>query len=210
MAEKKEKKEANQGKRGLILLIINLAVMILLGVLLLVGVLKWMKSYTRFGQYIEVPEISGMFEEEAASLLAASGLKYEISDYKFDRKITAGCIIEQRPAAHALVKEGRIVHLTINTGKEPTRSIPDVADNSSLRAAESKLRAAGFKLAETEYVDGDLDWVYDVLYEGKPVMPGMEIPEGATLTIVAGNGNPEENIEAQDSTTNIDTDFFGL
>lgn len=211
MAETKEKKTASkEGKRGFIFLLVNLAAMILLVVLILVGLFKWMKSYTRFGQYIEVPEISGLYEEEAAALLTANGLTYEISDYKFDRTITAGCIIEQRPAAHSLVKEGRIVYLTVNTGKEPTKQVPDVADNSSLRAAESKLRAAGFRLTDPEYVDGDMDWVYDVLYEGKPVTPGMEIPEGSTLTIVAGNGNPVENIEASDSTTSIDTDFFGL
>mgnify|MGYP003297758033 CR=1 FL=1 len=204
------KTETSTKKHYLLIITINLVAMILLAILLLVGVLKWMKSYTRFGQYIEVPEIEGLLEAEAASLLAANGLSYEISDYKFDRTVTAGCIIEQRPAAHSQVKEGRIIYLTINTGKEPTRSIPDVADNSSLRAAESKLRAAGFKLTEPEYIEGDMDWVYDVLYEGKPIMPGMEIPEGSTLTIVAGNGNPVENIEEQDSTTNIDTDFFGL
>lgn len=210
MAETKEKKTESQGKRGLVILLINITAMILLSVLLLVGLVRWMKSYTRFGQYIEVPEIAGLFEEEAAALLRQSGLTYEISDYKFDRKVTAGSVIEQRPAAHSLVKEGRIVYLTINTGKEPTRSIPDVADNSSLRAAESKLRAAGFKLTEPEFIEGDQDWVYDVLYNGKPVMPGMQIPEGSTLTIVAGNGNPAENIEAGDSVTSIDTDFFGL
>ena len=202
------KTETSTKKHYLLIITINLVAMILLAILLLVGVLKWMKSYTRFGQYIEVPEIEGLLEAEAASLLAANGLSYEISDYKFDRTVTAGCIIEQMPAAHSQVKEGRIIYLTINTGKEPTRSIPDVADNSSLRAAESKLRAAGFKLTEPEYIEGDMDWVYEIRYNGEKIEAGTEIPEGSTLTIVAGNGNPVVIIEEADSGVFVESGFF--
>ena len=88
------------------------------------------------------------------------------------------------------------------------RAVPDVADNSSLRAAESRLEAAGFKLAKTEYVDGDMDWVYEIRYQGVAIEAGTEIPEGSTLTIVAGNGNPVDNLEEADSTAVIDSEFF--
>ena len=43
-----------------------------------------MKSYTLHGQYIAVPDVSGMFEDEAGKTLAAVGLKYEVLDYKYD------------------------------------------------------------------------------------------------------------------------------
>jgi len=86
--------------------------------------------------------------------------------------------------------------------------VPDVADNSSLRAAESRLKAAGFKLSRTVYVNGDLDWVYEIRYQGKEIEAGTEIPEGSVLTIVAGNGTPAELIEEVDSTAVIDSDFF--
>ena len=88
------------------------------------------------------------------------------------------------------------------------RAVPDVADNSSIRAAESKLRAAGFKLTRTVYIDGDLDWVYEIRYQGQKIEAGTELPEGSTLTIVAGNGNPVIYIEEVDSTTVVDSEFF--
>ncbi len=195
-------------ERGILIILINILVMIIVSVLLLIGTFKWMESYTLHGQYIKVPDIKGMYEEEAAQTLSKAGLRYEILDYKFDKTLVAGAVIEQKPAAGANVKDQRIIYLTINTGKEPQKAVPDLADNSSLRAAESQLRAAGFKLDETEYIDGDLDWVYEIKYQGNKVQAGQQIPEGSTLTIVAGNGNPVEQIEEVDPSTIIDSDFF--
>lgn len=194
--------------RGILIILLNVLAMIVIGILLLLVTFRWMKSYTLHGQYIAVPDVSGMFEEEAGKVLADAGLKYEVLDYKYDNMMVEGGIIEQKPKPGSYVKDGRKIYLTLNSGKVPTRAVPDVADNSSLRAAESRLNAAGFKLGKTVFIDGDLDWVYEVRYQGQKIEAGTEIPEGSLLTIVAGNGNPVEHIEEVDSTTVIDSDFF--
>lgn len=201
-------KDIGNRKRTIGWILLNLFLMIGLSCLLIVITFSWIKSYTRHGQYISVPDVSGMFEEEAGQALAAVGLKYEVLDYKYDRMTVEGGVIEQKPKSGSYVKDGRTIYLTLNSGREPLRAVPDVADNSSLRAAESRLNAAGFKLGRTVYVDGDLDWVYEIRYQGEKIEAGTQIPEGSTLTIVAGNGNPVEHIEEVDSTTIIDSDFF--
>jgi beta-lactam-binding protein with PASTA domain len=195
-------------KRGILIALANLLAMVIVAVILVIVTFRWMKSYTLHGQYITVPDVTGMYEEEARQALSIAGLNYEISDYKFDKMMVEGGVIEQKPKSGAFVKQGRKIYLTLNSGKEPLKAVPDVADNSSLRAAESKLKAAGFKLTEPEYVDGDLDWVYEIRYLGEEIKAGTEIPEGSTLTIVAGNGNPVVEIEEADSTIVIDMDFF--
>ena len=189
-------------------LLLNILIMVAVSIILIVITFRWMQSYTRHGQYITVPDVSGMYEEEAGKALAAAGLRYEVSDYKFDKSMVEGGVIEQNPKAGAFVKQERKIYLTLNSGKEPVKAVPDLADNSSLRAAESQLRAAGFKLSPTVYVNGDLDWVYEIRYRGEKIDAGTEIPEGSVLTIVAGNGNPVEIIEEVDSTTIVDSDFF--
>lgn len=201
-------KGKNSKVSGLVIILINVLAMVVIGTILVLLTLRWIKSYTLHGQYITVPDVSGMYEEEAKQALAAIGLKYEVLDYKYDKMMVEGGVIEQKPKPGAYVKDGRKVYLTLNSGKEPMRAVPDVADNSSLRAAESRLEAAGFKLDKTVYVDGDLDWVYEIRYKGETIEAGTEIPEGSTLTIVAGNGNPVESIEEADSTTIIDSEFF--
>ena len=194
--------------RGVLIVLLNILAMIIIATVLVLITFRWINSYTLHGQYIEVPDLSGMFEEEAEETLAAQGLKYEVSEYKYDKMTVEGGVIEQKPKPGSYVKQGRKIYLTLNSGKEPRRAVPDVADNSSIRAAESKLRAAGFKLARTVYIDGALDWVYEIRYQGQKIDAGTELPEGSILTIVAGNGNPVEYIEEVDSTTVIDSDFF--
>jgi len=201
-------KGKNGKGRGILIILLNVLAMIVIATILVLLTFRWIKSYTLHGQYITVPDVSGMYEEEAEQALAAIGLKYEVLDYKYDKMMVEGGVIEQKPKPGAYVKDGRKIYLTLNSGKEPVRAVPDLADNSSLRAAESRLQAAGFKLAPTVYIDGDLDWVYEIRYQGEPIDAGTEIPEGSTLTIVVGNGTPVEVIEDVDSTAIIDADFF--
>lgn len=203
MADNKLKKG-----RGILIILLNVLAMIVIGIVLVLVTFRWIKSYTLHGEYIAVPDVSGMYEEEAGKVLADAGLKYEVLDYKYDNMMIEGGVIEQKPKPGSYVKDGRKIYLTLNSGKVPTRPVPDVADNSSLRAAESRLTAAGFKLGKTVYIDGDLDWVYEIRYQDEKIEAGTEIPEGSLLTIVAGNGNPVEHIEEVDSATVIDSDFF--
>ena len=201
-------KEKEGRKRAIGWILLNVLIMAVLAFLLVIITFKWIGSYTRHGQYIAVPDVHGMYEEEAGQALAAAGLKYEVLDYKYDKTMVEGGVIEQKPKPGAFVKDGRKIYLTLNSGKVPVRAVPDVADNSSLRAAEARLTAAGFKLGRTVYIDGDLDWVYEIRYQGEKIEAGTEIPEGSLLTIVAGNGTPVEIIEEVDSTAVIDSDFF--
>lgn len=201
-------KNNSNKKRTIGWILLNLLIMAVLAILLIIITFKWIESYTRHGEYIAVPDLTGMYEKEAGEALNAVGLKYEVLDYKYDKMMVEGGVIEQKPKPGAYVKDGRKIYLTLNSGKIPMRAVPDVADNSSLRAAESKLQSAGFKLGRTVYINGDLDWVYEIRYQGTAIEAGTEIPEGSLLTIVAGNGTPVEHIEEVDSTTVIDTDFF--
>lgn len=194
-------------KAGRIILI-NIAAMIAVAIAVLAGAMRWVRGYTMHGQYIQVPGICGMDEAEAADILSKAGLSYEISDIRFEKSLKAGMIIEQNPESGSNVKKGRRIYLTVNSGNQPTKAIPDLAENSSLREAQSRLQALGFHLSETERVDGDMDWVYGIKYKGRPIEAGAQMPEGSTLTIVAGNGNVILNLEESDETELIDDSFF--
>lgn len=202
-------KERGNGMPWWTVLLINLGIMTAIIAVLIVVLLKWMDGYTRHGQHITVPDVSGLSIDMASQNLTGCGLRYEISEYRYNAELAEGAVIEQTPKAGSGVKEGRIIYLTLNSGKIPTIALPDVADNSSLRAAESKLTGAGFILTEPEYIPGEKDWVYKIVYNGDTVATGDYIPEGATLTIVAGNGE-EALEELPDSLAGagMDMDFF--
>lgn len=187
---------------------IHIALMVVVAALIVFATFKWIHSFTNHGEHVEVPLVEGLISDEAMVVLKNNMLQGEITEYRYQSNLEEGAVIEQRPETGSFVKEGRTVYLVVNSGKVPMKMIPDVADNSSLRAAESLLLGSGFKLTPHEYVDGDEDWVYEIKYQGKTIESGSEVPEGSTLTIVVGNGTPVEDIESADSSTVIESLFF--
>lgn len=176
---------------------LNIIAMIVVVVLLLLGVMKWLDAYTRHGEAVVVPDVKGMTVEEASKMFRNSRLVCVVSDSTYVKNKPAGIVLELNPEAGHKVKEGRMVYLTINTLHIPLRVVPDVADNSSLRQAQAKILASGFKLNEPEMMSGEKDWVYGVKYKGRLLSEGEEIPLGASLTLMVGNGM--EDILEEDS-----------
>ena len=90
----------------------------------------------------------------------------------------------------------------------PLQVVPDVADNSSLRQAEARILASGFKLNDIQYVPGEKDWVYGVKYRERMLAIGDKVPMGATLTLMVGDGNREvlegDSLSADESMGNPD------
>ena len=58
--------KVNKG-RGILIIVLNVLAMAAIAVLLILVTFRWIKSYTLHGQYIAVPDVSGMFEEEATN-----------------------------------------------------------------------------------------------------------------------------------------------
>ena len=129
-----------------------------------------------------------------------------MADSTYVKTLPPGCVLEYRPAINQRVKRGRIVYLTVNTSNVPLVELPDVADNSSLREAEARLLAAGFKLMPNDTVPGEKDWVYGVKCEGRVLDFKEKVPQGAYLTIVVGDGL--EHTEIMPDT--LATDSMGL
>ena len=82
-------------------------------------------------------------------------------------------------------------------------ALPDIADNSSLREAQAKLTAMGFKLGPVEYVSGDLDWVYGVKSQGRNVYAGERVPIDVPLVLQVGKDSGYEELDDFD---NLDDD----
>ncbi|WP_291584687.1 PASTA domain-containing protein [Bacteroides sp.] len=192
---------------------LNLIAMMAVVILLLFGVLKWLDVYTRHGEAVVVPDVKGMTVGEAEMLFRNHGLVCVVSDSSYVKNKPAGSILELNPSAGQKVKEGRTIYLTINTLDVPLRLVPDVADNSSVRQAQAKILAAGFKLSESELISGEKDWVYGVKYKGRQLNMGDKVPVGATLTLLVGDGETQvqdsdslEIVEDAAGTTDVSTD----
>lgn len=176
---------------------INIIVMILVVIVVIFGALKWLDSYTRHGDAIEVPNVKNINVDEAEVMLNNRELSLVVIDSTYKKDLPAGTVLEQNPVPGSKIKKGRAIYVTINSDRVPLVAIPDIVDNSSLRQAEAKLKAMGFKLTEPQYISGEKDWVYGLSYRGRQLNTGDRVPREAILTLTAGNGS--EAVE-EDST----------
>lgn len=171
---------------------LNLLGMIVAAFLVVFIVLKSLDAYTRHGEAIVVPNAKGMNLAQARVLFNNEGLDFVVSDSTYVKNERAGIILEHSPQSGQKVKKGRVIYLTINTLNVPMQAIPDVADNSSLRQAQARVLAAGFKLNASELITGERDWVYGIKYNGNMLKPGDKVPIGSSLTLVVGDGTRED------------------
>lgn len=163
-----------------------------LAVLLVFGVLWWLKVYTKHNQSIQVPDVKGLQVEEASAALSKAHLRYSVIDSVYSRTTPPGAIVEQLPAVDARVKENRIIFLTINARSQKKIAVPDLRDNS-YRQVVATLEALGFKIVDiVRKPSAYKDLVLDVTYNGKSLSNNEELPYGTGLTIIVGNGEPEE------------------
>lgn len=195
----------------------NLLAMAVLAVALVWGVFKWLDYYTDHDVSVTVPEVKGLSLAEAEQLLRKHKLDPVVSDSTYNTSQPGGIILDMIPAQGAVVKEGRSVYLTVNTNCPPMRVIPDLIDNSSLRQAEAKLLAMGFKLGENDSIEGEKDWIYGIKYKGAHLQNGDEVPIGATLVLEVGSGEytmgfGEDSLQTRDITvdeaTLVDDSWF--
>lgn len=184
--------------------------------------LKGIDMYTRHGESISVPNVQGMSTERALQILKLTRLDAAVVDSCYVPNTPSGVIVDQQPLAGARVKEGRQIYLTICTNKTPMRTIPDVIDNCSLREAQARMLAAGFKLTENDYISGEKEWIYGVRYNGRNLAPDAKVPVGATLTLVVGSddivpvdslydddvNNVEDSSEKESRQTDPDESWF--
>lgn len=178
---------------------LNLIAMIVVVIGACWGTLLWLDHYTHHGEAYVVPNVKNKTLGEAQQALHNQKLEGLVVDSSYVKGLPDGMVLDQNPVGGARVKEGRTIYLTITTSKVPLVKLPDLIDNSSLRQAEAKLKAMGFRLTEPEYVSGEQDWIYGIKYRGRNLMSGDKVPHEAILTLCVGNTAIRDSL-AMDST----------
>ncbi len=170
-------------------LLFNLLVALAMVIVLLVIVQFGLKSYTRHGESITVPDLRGMTFEQVKTILNGKNLDWEIMDSVFDMHKAPLSIIDQNPKPNSKVKEGRTIYITINATKAPTTEIPDLIGRSSLKYAKMQLESYGLKVGELIYKpDPHLNAVNGMQIGGKNVKAKTRVPRGTVIDLVLGDG----------------------
>lgn len=171
-------------------IIINILIIFGLSVLLGFLFLKiYLPLYTNHGETVSVPDLSGYTFEEASSLLESTGLQYEVSiDSGFNAELPTHAILKQIPEANAQVKSGRKIYLTLNAQNAPMLKMPNLV-NSLLKNVQETLANMGLQRGDIIYVpDIGINVVLEQRYRGVSIPEGFEVPKGARIDLVVGDG----------------------
>ena len=180
--------------------ITSLAVAVLLAVAAVVATMFWLDSFTRHGEEVTVPDVSGMFTDEADIIASQCNMHIQVIDSTYSRTVALGSIVDQIPKAGSQAKEGRAIYVIVNAKAIRTIPLPDLRD-VSYRQAEATLRSLGFDVDEIEYEPSVYkDLVLDIKQKDVVVEPGTRIQEGTKLTLVVGFGQGTEQVRIPDLT----------
>ncbi|NLO71444.1 MAG: PASTA domain-containing protein [Porphyromonadaceae bacterium] len=166
-----------------------IAGLVILGIVVLS--LFLLKLYTKNGQSEIVPNLRGLVVEDAIEMIDRHNLKFEIIDSVFIRDKKLGTVIEQNPAPNTTVKPGRAIYLIINSKAVRKIVLPELRD-LSLRQAQAMVKSLGINVGKVEYAPSEYrNLILDVKFNGQSLITGSSVPEGGSITLVAGNGYGE-------------------
>lgn len=169
--------------------LIQLGLAILASILVVFLILKWLKSTTNHGEFVEVPDFSKMSVMEMRKTVEDAGLRYQVLDSSnYNPEYPRFSILEQNPAAGNKVKSNRKIYFTVNPSGYKKVTVPDIIQVTQ-RNATSMLRAVGLEVQRVTYIDElGRDMVYRMKHKGKYIKPGDKLPKTSKVELICGNG----------------------
>lgn len=169
-----------------------LSIAIPLGVLLLSGVIYfyiYLPSATNHGESITVPDLTGIPVEELEEFLTRHELRYAVNDSSYSADHPPLAVLRQFPHAGSLVKQNRVVYVSLNRVLPPTLPLPELVERSLVNA-EVVLKSLELKRGRIYYKPNPFrNLVMEMRMDGQEVKPGTRITKGSVIDLVVGDGN---------------------
>jgi len=166
------------------------SLLIALGIiaLLVFGFFSSLDFFTRHGDEVEIPNVTGKSLAEATKMLEGQGFNVSIQDSIYRDTIAPLAVIKQFPESESRVKANRTVYLTVNRAIPPDVVMPNLV-GMSVRNAAIVLKQFGLKMGDTSYrPDFAKNSVLVQLHKGKEIKAGVKLPMGTSISLVLGSG----------------------
>lgn len=162
-------------------------------IVLLVGSMIFLNVVTKHNQELIVPELSNMSVADAESIAVAEGMRVEVVDSVFVKRMKKGAVYRQNPVAGSKVKSGRRIALTINAVNAKKVSMPNLI-GYSMRQAMAELQSRGLILGKLIYVqDIATNNVLRQYLGSKEIEPGTQVESESVIDLVVGLNSNDGN-----------------
>lgn len=175
-----------------------LAVLFVLGLALVTNIVLGL--ITQHGKHVTVPDFTNMSVAEAKYNAEKVGMKVEVWDSVYVRRMKKGAVFSQNPKAGSQVKKGRRVLVTTNAVTPKKVAMPFLV-GLSMRQARTELLSKGLVPGRLIYVsDMATNNVLRQLYRNREISDGTKIVSGSTIDLVVGLSEEESLTYAPDVT----------
>jgi eukaryotic-like serine/threonine-protein kinase len=147
-----EEDEEERGTRPGLLVFLAILLVIVLGL----AAYLLPKMFASPGDQVQVPQLSGLTQDQARAKLGDAGLTVGTVSRQFNGKVPANRVISQDPAPDAFVDKGATVTFVLSLGTHPTR-VPDVIGQTQGQAQTAMGTAhlqAEFRQIESDQTQG--------------------------------------------------------
>jgi beta-lactam-binding protein with PASTA domain len=173
-----------------------LALVLIAALVLLVNII--LGIVTQHGKEISVPDFTNMSFAEARETALHAGVKVEVIDSVYVKRMQRGAVFVQNPVAGSMVKKGRRILLTINAVIPQKITMPSLM-GYSMRQAKAELSSRGLTLGRLIYVsDMATNNVLKQLYQNQEIKPGASIESGSAIDLVVGLNSEDNRTYAPD------------
>ncbi len=159
---------------------------------------RWvMPTYTRHGVHVSVPDLRALSLDEATENLEEHALRLAPLLRRYDPEQPRDIILNQDPAPETLVKPGRRIYLTINSGEVSRIVVPDL-QFVSMREAKSRL--ASQRLLLGEVLEDTLPAPFRNTVIRQDPAPGDSVAPGSLVTVWISSGLGDTFVPVPDIT----------
>jgi len=177
----------------------------------ILGVLIWisfilLSTYTKHGQYIDVPQFAGQNIDQIKSDPAYHDFEFVVIDSVFDLKSQKGMVLRQDPYPNSKVKTNRKIYLTLASVNPEKTSMPDLK-YLTLRQAVSILESTGLKTGRISYIPAfDQDAVQQQTLGGVVIEPGTKLDKGSVIDLTVGMGSQGQGSVGESQADTLQSD----
>ena len=158
----------------------------LLVAVLILGAHFLLRTLTKHNQELEVPDLSNMTVAEASATAAQHGMRVQVIDSVYVKRMERGVVFRHNPEAGSHVKKGRRISLTINSVLPQRITMPNLIGYST-RQAKAELSSRGLNLGKLIYVkDIATNNVLAQIYNNMEIEPGAPVESESTIDLVVG------------------------
>ncbi len=169
----------------------NLLWAIVLFVALILVAVFTLKAVTHHNEELVVPDMTNMTVQKAQIMAANAGMKVQVADSVYVRRMARGAVYKHDPKAGSRVKKGRRILLTINAVTPKSVTMPDLV-GYSMRQAKAELLSRGLYLGRLIYVsDMATNNVLSQIWRNSEIEPGTMVESETEIDLVVGLNNTD-------------------